>query len=832
MKNLKYFFISLFMLGAFISASAYDFSSQTQYSVEEGLDSVWLYYSINPDGTTVSVTQGPELYKFNHIRVPETVTHNDTTYTVTEVAYGAFSGGDIDIVEMANTITKIGDYAFNECGIDSIKFSTALKTIGEYAFFKSGLSSVVLPEGLETIGNRAFSHITGGYSTIEYYGEINYVYLPSTLTYIGDYAFFANDLLKSITIPNKITEIRPSTFYGCSSLEEVSFPDGLSTIGNKAFGGCSLIMVDDDFLPQSLTKIGDDAFAGCNFKKLKLPNSVLTVGTTCFGNCSNLQVITFSSGMTELPSYVCSRCANLVEVNIPNSITKIGSYAFIGTTFLSRINLPESIEAIETSCFRSSGLVTISIPPRIEELRNEVFADCKNLSEIKFNKSLKQLNSSVFSGCASLTSIVLPDSLTSIGYGIFANCTSLEVVQFNNGLKVIGQSAFKDCTSLKSIMLPDSLKTIGQSAFYGCVLLKDIKFNEGLLTINPSAFQDCSALEVINLPHSLKTIENSVFRNCTSLTNATIPHAVSTIVSQVFYGCPNLKEVHYKRAILPSGLGTSGLVIEDGNQCTLYVPIGSKVTYEASVNWNNFDTIIEEEIGYDILYRVSASKVGQGSVAINGEAKTSADMLSGSKVGVMFTPASGWKLKSVVLNDKDVTASLVENVYEIETLEANMVFAVTFEELPATLSLRSADGGSIDVAVVKGTTFSCVFTPDENWTINNVRYNNSDVTSSVSEAGEYTTPVIKNDAILSVAYETGDNSVDAISVDADMKAYVLSDGLLVVEGVDHGMPVVVYGVDGKVLSSLVAVDGRCSYQLPDAGVYVVKGVSKSIKVIF
>ena len=750
------------MLGAFISAQAYDFSSQTRYSVEEALDSVWLYYSINPDGTTVSVTQGPESYKFNHIRIPETVTHNDNTYTVTEVAYQAFSGGNIDIVEMANTITKIGDYAFYQCGLDSIKFSTSLKSIGELAFARNSLTAVCFPEGLETIGKAAFAGAADNlYSHPT--GSINTILFPSSLKEIGESAFANNAYLVSVVIPENITEIKPSTFSRCWQLKNVVLPEKLNKIGNSAFANCALTELDVDFFPKTLVEIGDGAFSynvwgrTSSLKKVVLPDNIQRIGTSCFSG-TILESIVFSSGMTELPNSVCDNCPKLVEVKIPNSITKIGERAFASTDLLSHIELPATITEIGTDAFNESGLVTFNIPPAVDSVPN------------------------ILSYCDYLEEITIPESVS-----------------------YIGPSFLKECKSLRKISLPESITHIPDYFANGCV-----------------------KLEEVNIPKSVITMDDA-FSRCSSLKKITIYHNMTEFLgSYSFLSCDSLKEVHIKTAIPPIGKAFS----QTSPHCTLYVPTGSKATYEASKYWNNFDTIVEEEIGYDILYRVSASKVGQGSIAINGEAKTSVDILSGSKVGVTFTPASGWKLKSVVLNDKDVTASLVENVYEVETLEANMVFVATFEELPATLSLRSADGGSIDVAVVKGTTFSCVFTPDENWTINNVRYNNSDVTSSVSDAGEYTTPVIKNDAILSVAYETGDNSVDAISIDADMKAYVLTDGLLVVEGVEHGMPVVVYDVDGKVLSSLVAVDGRCSYQLPDAGVYVVKGVSKSIKVIF
>lgn len=750
------------MLGAYVSASAYDFSSQTQYSMEEGLDSVWLYYSINPDGTTVSVTKGPELYEFSHVRIPETVTHNDTTYTVSEVAYQAFSGGNINIIEMPNTITKIGDYAFSNCGIDSIKFSTSLKTIGEYAFEKSSLSSVYFPEGLESIGKAAF---VGSQDNLYSHpmGTIYKISFPSTLKEIGERAFAANANLNNVVIPDGITVIRQGVFATCWNLNNVVLPKNLVKIENTAFANCALIELDADFFPKTLVEIGDEAFSynvhgrTSSLKKVVLPDNIQRIGASCFSG-TILESIVFSSGMTELPKNVCGNCPKLVDVKIPNSITKVGERAFAGTDLLSHIELPATITEIGSGAFNESGLVTFNIPSSVDSIPN-----------------------------------------------ILSNCDYLEEIIIPEGVTYIGPSFLKNCKSLKRISLP-----------------------EGITHIPDYFANSCKKLEEVNIPKSVISMDDA-FSMCSSLKEITIYHNMTKFLGDYsFLACDSLKEVHIKTAIPPTGKAFS----QTSAHCTLYVPTGSKATYEATPYWNAFDTIVEEEIGYDILYRVSASKSGQGSIAINGEAKTSVDILSGTKVGVVFTPASGWKLKSVVLNDKDVTASLVENVYEIETLDANMVFVATFEELPAILSLRTADGGSIDMPVVKGKTFSCVFTPDEGWTINNVRYNNSDVTTSLTEGNEYTTPVIKADAMLSVAYEKDINSVEAFSIDTNMKAYVMSDGMLIVEGVDSGSPVVVYDAAGKVLSSLVTIDGRCSYQLPDAGVYLVKGISKTIKVIF
>ncbi len=830
MKNLKYFIISFFMLGAYVSASAYDFSSLTRKDDALDLDSVWLYYSINPDGTTVSVTQGPATYSFGSAEIPETVTHDGKTYTVTEIATSAFAGSRINSIIMPNTIITIYDEAFKESSVVNVTFSKGLKKICKSAFAASSIKEAILYDGLEIIDEYAFA---GSWTGYYYVGKMKTLVLPTSLKCIENDAFNGQAFSKVI-IPDNITEIKNHTFCHCTNLDTVVLPKNLQSIGNYAFSSCALQKIDEDFFPTTLTTIGNGAFLNnVELESVVLPAQIQTIGDMLFSGCDILKSVAFSSGLKTLPNNVCENCYQLVDVNIPDGITTIGDKAFYYCSRLSSICLPESITTIGGELFAYSGLSKFTFPSKLEYVGNRMFYCCKQLREISIPETIKRIEENAFMECISLTSVTLPSSITEIPSGTFVSCSNIEFIVLPESLKSV--NGFADCTKLKKVNIPATVEAIGVSAFSGCTSLNEIEFPDSLLEIGNKAFYNCKAIESMDLPKSVKTIGYQCFYGCDSLKRVNIYHNISTITENAFSGCSNLKEVHLKKAIIPNfrNQTASGYkYIEDGNNCTLYVPIGSKSTYESSKHWNNFDTIVEEEIGYDILYRVSASKSGQGSIAINGEAKTSVDILSGTKVGVVFTPASGWKLKSVVLNDKDVTASLVENVYEIETLDANMVFVATFEELPAILSLRTADGGSIDMPVVKGKTFSCVFTPDEGWTINNVRYNNSDVTTSLTEGNEYTTPVIKADAMLSVAYEKDINSVEAFSIDTNMKAYVMSDGMLIVEGVDSGSPVVVYDAAGKVLSSLVTIDGRCSYQLPDAGVYLVKGISKTIKVIF
>ena len=99
MKKL-FLFLCLFMNAALMQIWGYDFSSNTggQFPID-------LYYTINADQKSVTVTKGPSSYTGSLIEIPATVTYQGKEYTVTTIGYQAFQQTKISEVIMPNTIT-------------------------------------------------------------------------------------------------------------------------------------------------------------------------------------------------------------------------------------------------------------------------------------------------------------------------------------------------------------------------------------------------------------------------------------------------------------------------------------------------------------------------------------------------------------------------------------------------------------------------------------------------------------------------------------------------------------------------------------------------------
>ena len=121
------------------------------------------------------------------------------------------------------------------------------------------------------------------------------------------------------------------------------------------------------------------------------------------------------------------------------------------------------------------------------------------------------------------TSIVIPDSVISVGSGAFEGCSSLTSITMPDSVTSIGNSAFSGCSSLTSITIPDSVTSIGNGAFSGCSRLTSITIPDSVTSIGNSAFWNCSSLTSINVPDSVTSIGKEAFSTCANLKEFTCP---------------------------------------------------------------------------------------------------------------------------------------------------------------------------------------------------------------------------------------------------------------------------------------------------------------------
>jgi hypothetical protein len=128
---------------------------------------------------------------------------------------------------------------------------------------------------------------------------------------------------------------------------------------------------------------------------------------------------------------------------------------------------------------------------------------------------------SVFS--ASLNSVTIPNTVTSIRTNAFSDCTSLTSVEMGTNVTSIGPFAFYQCISLTNVTLGGNVACIGASAFYQCISLAGITIPGNVTNIGSEAFQYCSSLTGVYFQGNAPSADSTVFTNDNNATAYYLP---------------------------------------------------------------------------------------------------------------------------------------------------------------------------------------------------------------------------------------------------------------------------------------------------------------------
>ena len=337
------------------------------YNYDFGVDG--LYYNINDDGETVTITHQYSYYidkwYYSHyegdIVVPETVTHNGKTYTVTTIGHDAFYDSPaLTSVWLPNTITNVQSGFSNCVSLTEIHFGTGLTELPGVSGCIS-LQSIHIPANIQTIPYGCFSNCTSLTQIVFEDGDKDLEFPDADR---DNWIFFKKTpSLKKVYIGRNI--ITPRVFSECASLESVTFGPTVTKICNKLFENCS-----------SLSSISTNLQ---NYPK------------------DYDAIINQSPDLTETGNIVL----DLIEA--------IGSNAFYNCESIKQIELPsiETLGSCAFECSNGGGLEVALIGNKLKTISLRCFYGQKQLSRVYVGTALTTIDGVAFNGCTSLTDLYL-----------------------------------------------------------------------------------------------------------------------------------------------------------------------------------------------------------------------------------------------------------------------------------------------------------------------------------------------------------------------------------------------------------------------------------------
>ncbi|MDE7164225.1 MAG: leucine-rich repeat protein [Clostridiales bacterium] len=607
---------------------------------------------------------------------------------------------NLESVIFENDVNEIGVNAFAHCyELQNVTFYGSVYKIDGYAFMRcESLKEITLPDGLTIMGSNVFLRCDklatvkvssgalldtisigslGGLDIAAFEVENGNKYLSSEDGVLYDrakkkliaYPNAREATDYAFTVPATVKTIGESAFAGVSSLYTINL-NNVEYIEAEAFR--ELVFeypVDGRYLwvqfnqYNNVKYIGDYAFCRAAIDILPISDTK----TTHIGNAAF-----YGASLFQDPGYAPANST----IVIPRNLEYLGEIAFAGLVGIT--NDGDEI-------LLSGGFTNVSFAgSSIKKVGAGAFAYNPALATVNFG-NLEEISDGMFASCVwttvnednsettiGLKSVVIPDTIKSIGRNAFADCSELTSVTLPSGLKRIADGAFAG-TSITSITLPDSVESIGAGAFEESKL-NSITLPSATTAIGDSAFAKTPLTEVNykSGKGAVKTIGNSAFESCDKLTYAEFPLA-ETIGNNAFRGCKGLQTVNFA--------AVKSVGIDAFNGCEALT----------AVNIANVETIADGAFkGAKGVSSVNMPKIQKiGAEAFSGTSVTTIELPAGFIAAADKAFYGAEKLEKITVDEKNTTYKSLDGV----------LYSVNDKGMYSLISYPAGKTDKIDYAV-------------------------------------------------------------------------------------------------------------------------------------
>lgn len=270
--------------------------------------------------------------------------------------------------------------------------------------------------------------------------------------------------------------------------------------------------------------------------------TAMTFGATAYG-AGNLDDSVFANAVPA--------AASDFEYELLDSLEGVVLLRYIGKG--QEIILPQEIEGfpvqrIESRAFHRTNVKTVVIPDSISSMGREAFAQCTNLVSVKLSPTMRVISGEAFASCSKLENVVIPPSVDTMisrafrytGIRSITLPPNMVFRSYADGTPIPSPEVFESCSKLETVVLPETMTVLPEKTFSGCTSLKQVELPPRLEVIQEDAFSDCKGLQQLPLPETLTTIEDAF--NGAGLVELVFPNSVREF-SCKFYACPNLEVV-------------------------------------------------------------------------------------------------------------------------------------------------------------------------------------------------------------------------------------------------------------------------------------------------
>lgn len=229
-------------------------------------------------------------------------------------------------INWGNNIASIGNSAFSGCSnLKTIHIPMGVTSIGSSAFNGcSSVESVFIPSSviMTTSNYKVFTDCTGELSIHCNIPDATYSPYDPSNTMEGP---FYRAKFHKINIGNEVKHIGNAGFIHNSSLIKVIGGKNVVSIGNYAFYACNLLENNEPLNATSI--IGREAFCGCdNLSEVQFSDALETISYGSFWYCSSLTDVVIPSNTKNIGRYAFDNCDKLETVTCLPTNPPAGDY--------------------------------------------------------------------------------------------------------------------------------------------------------------------------------------------------------------------------------------------------------------------------------------------------------------------------------------------------------------------------------------------------------------------------------------------------------------------------------------------------------------------------